>query len=387
MKDESKAKENIFSEKIIKPEVLFKSIFNFSPDAIIIVNNEGIILQANAQAEKIFGYAEKDLINRSVDILIPERFRKRHDEHLKNFIAKPRRRLMGVELGLYGLRKDGTEFPVDIALGYLETESGIIVLSTVRDITEHKRMEEALRASEAKYRGIFENAAEGIFQTTIDGSILSANKACVRILGYDSAEELIASVPDVRKLYAEPGRRLHLVRSIRMNGAVSDFEAVINRKDGHKIWVSINAHALEDSTGKITGIEGMVFDITNRKRAQKNFQVLIDGSPDAIIAVDRNFNILLINTHTEKLFGYSRLELIGNSYEMLLPDRFKYKHAKYCSEYFDNPSTRIMALHMSAFAKRRTGSEFPVEINMSPVETDEGIVIVIDVRDITEKKK
>ena len=165
------------------------------------------------------------------------------------------------------------------------------------------------------------------------------------------------------------------------------FEAIINRKDGSKIWVSINAHAREDSTGKVTGIEGMVMDITNRKRAQKNFQVLIDGSPDAIIAVDHNFNILLTNTHTEKLFGYSRLELIGNSYEMLLPDRFKIKHAKYCSGYFDNPSTRLMALHMGAFAKRRTGSEFPVEINMSPVETDEGIVIVIDVRDITEKKK
>ena len=681
MKDEDKTKENIFTEKIIKPEVLFKSIFNFSPDAIIIVNNEGIILQANAQAEKIFGYAEKELINRSVDILIPERFRKRHDEHLKNFIAKPHIRLMGAELELYGLRKDGTEFPVDIALGFIGTENSIIVLSTVRDITEHKirdtqmnlllsltqainetadlntaldislnkiceatgwnygeawvlgkdkrsyvcspvwcasdsglskfrkssekcvfqggtglpgrvwsskkaewipdvsiiseeiyprvtvakecgvraglgvpiisddevlavlvflmyecqkkdkhlvdivsavaiqlgsvmrkklveerlrasalyarnlieasvdplatispdgiitdvnkateevtgvsrekligsdfseyftepdkaregyrhvfekgiirdyplairhtsgevtdvlynatvyrneagevegvfaaardvtehkRMEEAIRISEAKYRRIFENAAEGIFQSTIDGHIISANPACVRILGYDSAEELIASVTDARKLYAEPGRRLHLVRSIRSDGTVSDFEAIINRKDGSKIWVLMNAHALEDSTGKVTGIEGMVIDNTNRKRAQKNFQVLIDGSPDAIIAVDRNFNILLTNTHTEKLFGYSRLELIGNSYEMLLPDRFKFKHAKYCSEYFDNPSTRLMALHMGAFAKRRTGSEFPVEVNMSPVETAEGIVIVIDVRDITEKKE
>ena len=123
MKDEDKTKENIFTEKIIKPEVLFKSIFNFSPDAIVIVNNEGIILQANAQAEKIFGYAGKELINRSVDILIPERFRKRHDEHLKNFIAKPHIRLMGAELELYGLRKDGTEFPVDIALGLLEPKT------------------------------------------------------------------------------------------------------------------------------------------------------------------------------------------------------------------------------------------------------------------------
>jgi len=370
-----------------KAEVMFQGIFNYAPDAIIIVNREGRILQANSQAEKIFGYAGKEFIGRSVEILIPQRFRKRHDEHLKGYIEKPRIRLMGSEFNLYGLRKDGTEFPVDIALGYLETEDGIIVLSTIRDITEQKRMEEAIRISEAKYRRIFENAAEGIFQTTIDGRILAANPACVRILGYTSTEELIASVTDVRKLYAEPGRRLHLVRLIRADGAVSDFEAMINRKDGSKIWVSINAHALEDAAGKILGLEGMVIDITNRKRAEKNFQNLIEGAPDAIIAIDRDFNILLINTRTEKLFGYTRLELIGNPYNILLPERFREKHAVYCKKYYANPSTKIMALHMNSVAKRMDDSEFPVEINMSPVETDGGIIIVIDIRDISEKKK
>ncbi|MBZ0176694.1 MAG: PAS domain S-box protein [Candidatus Methanoperedens sp.] len=370
-----------------KAEVMFQGIFDFAPDAIIIVDREGRILQANSQAEKIFGYAGKELIGRLVEILIPQRFRKRHDEHLKGYIEKPRIRLMGSEFNLYGLRKDGTEFPVDIALGYLETEGGIIVLSIVRDITEYKRMEEAIRISEAKYRGIFENAAECIFQTTIDGRILVANPACVRILGYTSTEELIASVTDVRKLYAELGRRLHLVRLIRADGAVSDFEAMINRKDGSKIWVSINAHALEDAAGMVLGLEGMVIDITNRKRAEKNFQNLIEGAPDAIIAIDRDFNILLINTRTEKLFGYTRLELIGNPYNILLPERFREKHAVYCKTYYANPSTKIMALHMNSVAKRMDNSEFPVEINMSPVETDGGIIIVIDIRDISEKKK
>ncbi|CAG0966084.1 two-component system, LuxR family, sensor kinase FixL [Methanosarcinales archaeon] len=370
-----------------KAEVMFQGIFDFAPDAIIIVDREGRILQANSQAEKIFGYAGKELIGRLVEILIPQRFRKRHDEHLKGYIEKPRIRLMGSEFNLYGLRKDGTEFPVDIALGYLETEGGFIVLSIVRDITEYKRMEEAIRISEAKYRGIFENAAECIFQTTIDGRILAANPACVRILGYTSTEELIASVTDVRKLYAEPGRRLHLVRLIRADGAVSDFEAMINRKDGSKIWVSINAHVLKDAAGNIVGLEKMVIDITNRKRAEKNFQNLIDGAPDAIIAIDRDFNILLVNTRTEKLFGYTRLELIGNPYNILLPERFREKHTVYCKTYYANPSTKIMALHMNSVAKRMDNSEFPVEINMSPVETDGGIIIVIDIRDISEKKK
>lgn len=388
MEDKDETKEETNKDKeIIKPEVIFKGLFDFSPDSIIIVNKEGRILLANMQAVRIFGYSEKELINRPVDILIPQRFRKSHDEHLRRYIAKPRIRFMGSDLELYGLKKDGSEFPVDISLGYLETENGIIVFSTVRDITQHKKMEEAIRISEAKYRGIFENAAEGIFQTTIDGRILSANPSCVRILGYDSAEELITNVTDVRKLYAEPGRRLQLLRHIRAAGIVSDFEALINRKDGSKIWVTINAHTLKDEAGNITGLEGMVIDITNRKRAQKNFQILIDGSPDAIIAIDRDFDILLTNMRSEKIFGYTRLELIGKSYDMLLPERFRKKHTQFCKDFFANPSTRIMALHTGAVAKHRDDSEFPVEINMSPVETDEGIIIVVSIRDISEKKK
>ena len=172
MKDEIKTKEKIFAEKLIKPELMFKGLFDFSPDAIIIVNNEGIILQANAQAEKIFGYAGKELINKPVDILIPERFRKRHDEHLKDFMAKPHIRLMGAELELYGLRKDGTEFPVDIALGFIETESGIIVLSTVRDITEHKIRDTQINLLLSLTQAINEAAD---LNTALD---ISLNKIC-----------------------------------------------------------------------------------------------------------------------------------------------------------------------------------------------------------------
>jgi protein-histidine pros-kinase len=374
-------------EILPQADALFQTLFDFAPDAIIVVNNKGSILQANAQAEKIFGYVTKELIGKLVDILIPERFRKSHDEHLKEYIQNPRKRFMGDEFELYGLRKDGTEFPVDIALNYVSTENGIMVLSIVRDITEHKRMEEALQVSEEKFRRIFENAAEGIFQTSMDGRILAANPACLKLLGYNSSQELIAGVTDVRKLYAETGRRLYLVRMIKEEGSVSDFEAIINKKDGSKIWVSINAHALRDPKEKIVGLEGMVIDITHRKRAQKNFQMLIDGTPDAIIAIEQNSNILLINSKTEKMFGYSRQELLERPYYILIPMRYREKHIAYCKNYFADPSTKIMALHLSSVAKRKDGSEFPVEINMSPMETDEGIIAVIDIRDISEKKK
>jgi protein-histidine pros-kinase len=378
--------KNNANEILPEPDALFQSLFDFAPDAIIVVNNKGSILQANAQAEKIFGYVTKELIGKLVNVLIPERFRKSHDEHLKEYVQNPRKRFMGEELGLYGLRKDGTEFPVDIALSHIAAKDGIIILSIVRDITEHKRMEEELRISEEKFRRIFENAAEGIFQTSMDRRIIAANPACVKLLGYASSEELIANVTDVRKLYAEPGRRLHLVRMVKEEGMVSDFEAIINKKDGSKIWVSINAHVLRDMKDKILGLEGMVIDITHRKRAQKNFQMLIDGTPDAIIAIEQNSNILLINSKTEKMFGYIRDELLGRPYNILIPMRYREKHAEYCRNYFADPSTKIMALHLSSVAKRKDGSEFPVQINMSPMETDEGIIAVIDIRDISEKK-
>ncbi|MFA4955456.1 MAG: PAS domain S-box protein [Candidatus Methanoperedens sp.] len=373
-------------EILPQADALFQSLFDFAPDAIIVVNNKGFILQANEQAEKIFGYSKKELIGKPVDILIPERFKKSHDEHLKEYIQNPRKRFMGDELELYGQRKDGTEFPVDIALSYVSTKDGIIVLSIVRDITEYKRMEEALRVSEEKYRSIFENAAEGIFQTSMDGRILAANPAFVELLGYNSLQELIAGVPDVRKLYTEPGRRLYLVRKVKEEDSVTDYEGILSRKDGSKIWVSINAHALRDPNDKVVGLKGMIIDITHRKRAQKNFQMLIDATPDAIIAIEQNSNILLINSRTEKLFGYGRDELLGRPYNILVPMRYREKHAAYCSNYFVNPSTKIMALHLSSVAKRKDGSEFPVEINMSPMETDEGIIAVIDIRDISEKK-
>lgn len=402
MKDEEKAKEELVTQleelrrriaelekseaELLGMKILFEGLFEFAPDAIVVVNSEGRILQVNAQAEKMFGYAPEELLGKPVEVLIPGRFRKRHKEHIKNYFLKPRIRLLGAELELYALRKDGTEFPVDIALGPIETKEGTVVLGIVRDITEHMRMEEALRASEMKYRSIFENAVEGIFQTSVEGRILAVNPALARMLGYETPEEIIKSVGDARKLYVEPGRRLQLLRTLRTEGVVTDFEALARRRDGRNMWVLINARAVRDSGGNVVGVEGTVMDITTRKRAERNFERLIESVPDAIIAIGSDHNILLLNTQTEKMFGYMRTELMGKPFEVLIPERFREKHAEHCAGYFGKPEVKTMALHLEALARRKDGSEFPVEINMSPLETEEGIIVVTDIRDISRRK-
>lgn len=125
-----------------------RSLFEFSPDAILVANRDGGIADVNAQLENFFGYSRSELIGQPVEILIPERFRGTHPKHRTEYVAGSRVRSMGAGLELYGRRKDGTEFPVDIMLGPMEGEEGALVLSVVRDLSQKKKDEEALRLSE-----------------------------------------------------------------------------------------------------------------------------------------------------------------------------------------------------------------------------------------------
>ncbi len=140
----------------------------------------------------------------------------------------------------------------------------------VRDITERREAEERLRRAEAKYRSIFENAVEGIFQTTPDGYYMDANPSLARIYGYDSPEEMTGSLTDIsRQLYVDPSRRREFLRQMSESGAVSSFESQVVRRDGEIIWISENARAVYDLDGTTLFFEGTVEDITKRKVAEE----------------------------------------------------------------------------------------------------------------------
>ncbi len=164
----------------------------------------------------------------------------------------------------------------------------------ITDITERKRSEEALQQAEAKYRSIFENALEGIFQTTTDGHYVSANPALARLYGYSTPVELIARLTDIEhQLYVEPERRAEFIRMLQENDAALEFESQVYRKDGSVIWISENARAVRDiNTGELLYYEGTVEDITERKLVKEQlheraFYDVLTGLPNRALFMDR----------------------------------------------------------------------------------------------------
>src|ERR1017187_9580480 len=168
-----------------------ENLFDVSPDAVFVTDGEGVIRGANPRAAEMFGHTQAELYGQPIESLVPERFRRNHPKHRENYNAHPRARQMGAALNLFGLRKDGTEFPVDIMLKPIETALGPTVLSFVRDVTEQRASEVASRHSDMQLRSIVESVHDyAIYLLDPDGCITTWNPGAERIKGY-AAEEIL----------------------------------------------------------------------------------------------------------------------------------------------------------------------------------------------------
>jgi len=374
---------------------MFEKLFEASPDAIVVTDAEGRITSINSQVERLFGYGRQQLIGESVEILVPERFRKAHPGHRGAYNAHASVRPMGAGLELFGRRKDGSEFPVDIMLSPMETPDGRVVISVIRDISDRKKAQEAIQRSEAQFRALFEFSPDAIIASDQEGRITEVNPRVESMFGYERSglvgQSIDILVPE-RFRQTQPARRQEYAAAARVRPMGAGLELYGRRKDGSEFPVDIMLSPMETAENRV--VISVIRDISERKKAQEaihrseaQFRALFEFSPDAIIASDREGRITEVNARVESMFGYKRGELTGQSIDILVPERFRHTHPARRKDYASAARVRPMGAGLELYGRRKDGTEFPADIMLGPVETANGRVVLSVIRDLTEKRE
>lgn len=286
-------------------------------DAVIWVGAAGAIQGCNVAFERLIQQPADRILGAQLSHILP--LMQEEISIASSDYPDVRIRSGSYQTAEYWIRNPDTRI-LEISGCCVADETGSIAILLIRDVTqaqvlkaEYRQKETALQQAEAKYRSIFENATQGIFQTSPEGYCISANPALAKITGYDSPSDLTSNLTNIEEqVYVEPERRREFLRLLHEQGAVSKLESQIYRKDHSIIWISESARVICDESGQLLYYEGFVEDITERKQAeleqQKVLSVLqatLEATADAILVVDRRRNAPVYNQKFVQMWGVS----------------------------------------------------------------------------------
>jgi Amt family ammonium transporter len=368
-------------EAVSKTEAIVRN----ATDAILVFSTDTLrIISANPGAAIVFGYPDSAMQGMSV----PELLDVQGDRDAA-WISSLMHRKHGE---ISGRRADGKRVALEAVVTESAGQKGGFYIGTFRDISERKRHEDELRRAEENFRGIFENAVEGIFRTTPRGEYLQVNPTLARIYGFESPAELMVHFKDISaQLYVEAERRNEFVRLLRERDAIFDFESAIRRKDGSVIWISENARVVKDEAGQVAYYEGTVMDISQRRAMQTAlerqnalFGQLFQNSPLAIVLVDVHGNIVEVNRGFEALFGYTRNEVLGRDNRLFIVPEDQLSEV-------NNVRQRVLEgeiIQRETVRRTSRGDLVPVNILGSPVRIGGRTTNIFWVyQDISERKE
>jgi PAS domain S-box-containing protein len=380
-----------FASGLFQGDVTVRTLLESLAEGLVIINHSGFILLVNSRAEQMFGYQTAELIGKPHAALIPERFRKVHDEHMSRYFAAPTTRSMGEFLDLAGLRQDGSEFPLALSLSFIETAGGIFVLALVSDITLRKEYEKRLLETEEMFH-IHASAVKDYAIFTLDtaGRVLKWNAGAERLHGYP-AEEVIGRhfscfYPEEERTTGKPGQDL---QEAAARGQVVA-EGYRLRRDGSRFWAENKIIALYAESGELRGFTKVTHDISAYQNAQEalrkseeKFSKIFQSVPVIIsITSMAEGRCIDINDNGLQTLGFQRDEVVGRTMLELGVWESSTVRDRVLRGLEENGAIRDLEIHFRAKNGRTIIGLYSAE----PIVLNGEQYLINSVKDITDQK-
>jgi PAS domain S-box-containing protein len=369
----------------------YRGLMEAAPDAMVVVNQGGEIVLLNVQAEKQFGYRRDELLGQKVTNIIPEGFAERLIADDLRSTEDALAQQIGTGIELNALRKDGSEFPIEIMLSPLQSPEGTLVTAAIRDISVRKNAARVLAQMEGKYAGLLEAAPDAMVVVNQGGEIVLLNLQAEKQFGYRRDELLGQKVTSIipvgfaERLVADDLRSAEdaLAQEI---GTGIELNAL--RKDGSEFPIEIMLSPLESAEGML--ITAAIRDITVRRNAEKHlaqmegrYRGLLEAAPDAMVVVNQGGEIVLLNLQAEKQFGYRRNELLGQKVTNIIPEGFAERLIADGLRSAEDALAQQIGTGIELSGRRKDKTEFPIELMLSPLSGAEGTLVTAAIRDIS----
>lgn len=367
-------------------ETYIRAIFNATPDAMLISNEQGIITMANQQAENLLGYPVNELLGLSIELLVPEQSRGMHPKLRDNFAASAATRIMGQGRITIAQRKDGSEVDVEISLSPIQTEQGLFFASALRDITERKRADAKLRISEERFRRMANSSPVMIWVTDATGNPTFVNQSWLNFTGLESAQA--TTYKDWMNTIHPDDRKTAFVAFYQNTEAHQTIttEYRLRNAKGELRWVLDTGEPLHDESGVFTGYIGSAIDITERKQTEleEHIAAIAFGSQESIVITDAEGVILRTNKAFSESTGYTEKEAVGQKINILKSGRHDATFYKAIWESILNTGS----WQGEIWDRRKNGEIYPKWLSITAVKSSDGIVThyVGTHTDITERK-